>query len=316
MELKLSKLKNVFKFAFIVIAIAFMAFYLQRNWGDLQNYDWQFDIGFLILSSVILWVAFNSATFMHKLIFENIAGFRFSFWQMFRIYNISNLGRYLPGKLWNVLGLFYLANEQGANKRQTTLAVIMNEIGYKGSAIIIGFLYLIYSPTFKSYLPFMILVLLIFLVIIHPRILGIILNFMLKLFKRNAIDINFSYATALKYIVYYFVVWFLHSLAFYFFVRAITPVESMNFIHFLTILPTCWIIGYIMLFAPGGIGVREGMLVLVLSEYIAPEIALVIAISQRLWFMIIEGINTLIALLLSVNEKDRINSSENTPDSK
>lgn len=293
------ELKKILKIVIVAIAIIFMAYYLYLNWEELQQYEWQFDIKLLLLSSVLLWIAFNSATFMHKQIFHNIAGFKFSFWQMFRIYNISNLGRYLPGKLWNILGLYYLTKEQGASKSQTTLAVITNEIGYKGSAIVIGLLYFIFSPIFKKYMPIMLAILIVFLIAIHPRILSYGLNYFLKLFKKQAIKVSFNYLTIIKYILYYFVVWFLHSLAFYVFVNAITSIESINIIHFFTIMPTCWIVGYIMLFVPGGIGVREGMLVLVLSEYLPAEIALVIAISQRIWFIIIEGINAIIAMLMS-----------------
>jgi len=283
----------------MLIAVSFMAYYLNRNWMELQNYKWDFDFPLLLFSCVLLWIAMGSATFMNKLIFKAIAGADFSFWQMFKIFNLTNIGRYLPGKLWNVLGLFYLTGERGVSKRDTMLAIIISEIGYKGSAIIIGILYFIFAPLYKNLLPVMIAVLILFLIAIHPRILGYLLNMLLKLIKKQPVEIAFNYLTQAKYILLYFIVWFLHSLAFYVFVNSFTSTETIGIFHFFTIMPLCWIVGYIMIFAPGGIGVREGMLVLILVQYMPSEIAMVIAISQRIWFILIEGVDALIALTIT-----------------
>jgi len=283
----------------VLLAVLFMAYYLNRNWMELQKHKWDFDPALFLFSCVLLWIAMGSATFMNKLIFKTIAGAHFSFWHMFKIFNLTNIGRYLPGKLWNVLGLFYLTKEYGISKRDTMLAVIISEIGYKGSAIIIGILYFMFAPLYKNLLPVMIAVLILFLIVIHPRILGYLINILLKLIKKQPVEITFNYLVQAKYILLYFIVWFLHSLAFYVFVNSFTSTETIGIFHFLTIMPLCWIVGYIIIFAPGGIGVREGMLVLILGQYIPSELAAVIAISQRIWFILIEGINTLIAVTIT-----------------
>ena len=77
-----------------------------------------------------------------------------------------------------------------------------------------------------------------------------------------------------------------------------TYLNSIGFIRFSTILPLCWVVGYIVLLAPGGLGVREGMLTLTLSEFLSPEIALTIAIIQRVWFILVEGFNFLTSFLI------------------
>ena len=63
------------------------------------------------------------------------------------------------------------------------------------------------------------------------------------------------------------------------------------------------VVGYIMLFAPGGIGVREGMLTLTLSEFMSPEVALVIAIAQRIWTLAVEGMNFAHGMLIKSDAK-------------
>lgn len=224
---------------------------------------------------------------------------------MFRAYNISNIGRYLPGKVWSIFGLFYFTGQYGINKKQTTLAIIANEVSYKGSGVLLGLCYFLFSSSFQNYLPLMIALLVACLVVIHPRILDKIINLALKLIKKQPIEIDFSYSTIFVFFLMYIIVWEIHSLAFYVLVNSITPLESVNIFKFSTILPLCWVVGYIILLTPGGIGVREGMLVITLGEFLTPEVALVVAILQRIWFILVEGINVLISFAIPVKTNTR-----------
>lgn len=301
-------LKSILKWSFIVIAVGFMAYFLIKNWNELYKYHWQFDTYRLIISIVLLWIALASATLMNELIFMEIAEARLEFWQMFRIFNLANLGRYLPGKVWSMLGMFYLASEAGIKKKQTFLAVIASEVAYKGSAILIGIFFFIFSPALKAYLPLMIVLLAMLIIFVHPKVLNKLTNPTLKLLKKEPIKITFKYLSILKYISLYFIVWLLHSLAFYVFVNSIASTKGYSIIQFFTIMPLTWVVGYLMIFAPGGIGVREGMLVLILSEFLPSEIALVIAILQRIWFIFIETLNTIIALNIRAKLSTRAES--------
>jgi len=280
-----------------------MSYYLVENWSTLKGHHWQFDIKMLILSSVLLWFAFLSAISMLHLAFKRIAKTKISLIQLFRVFNIANLGRYLPGKIWNILGMYYLVGEYGISKKQTTLAILASEISYKGSALLIGICYFIFSPLYRQYLPIMIALLACSLIFIHPKTIDKFVNYGLRLFKKPAIEINFSYRTILIFFLLYINVWMIYSLAFYVFVNSLTSLESINIIQFFTILPLCWVVGYIMIFAPGGIGVREGMLVIILGEFLPAEIALVIAVFQRIWFSIVEGINIVISFAIPAKIK-------------
>jgi len=274
----------------VITAIAFMLYYLASNWNELRSYSWNINWLYLIISSFMLYLAFIAAIYVFQSIFNNIAGAKLTFAQMYGIFNIANIGRYLPGKVWNILGIYVLAQEYGVNKKQTTLAVAISEVTFKGVGAFFGLGYFFFSPLLDQYLIGIVLVLAIAFIMIHPQILGRLMNFGLRLIKKGEIEINFTYTGILKHFALYSVVWIILSSAFYLFVSSLTSLEGVNTIQFLTIMPLCWIVGYIMIFAPGGIGVREGMLVLLLGEILPHEIALVIALSQRVWFTIIEGV--------------------------
>jgi len=296
------KIKTILKTLFIVSALAVMGYYFQNNWASLKDYEWDIDIKLILLSSVIFWFAISGYIFVVNYILKTLTGVKIKFIQMYRIINITNIGRYLPGKLWNMVGFFMYVEEYGLTKKQITLSIIASEVAGKGGALFLGLFYFLFSTKFQNLLPLMIALLAACLIVMHPRVLEKIVNIGLKILKKQPVKISFSYANMLLFFVIYIGVWLIYSLAFYTLVKSITPIE-INFIHFMPILPMCWVVGYIMLFAPGGIGIREGMLTLTLSEFMSPEIALTIALVQRLWTLAVEGLNFLHATMIKPDTK-------------
>jgi len=280
-----------------------MGYYLYTNLATIQQHEWEFDIKLLILSIGLLWFAMGSFTFMIGIIFNDLTGTKLGYFQIYRAFNIANIGRYLPGKVWSIIGLVYFTSEYGISKKQASLSILAMEVSSKVSAILLGLCYFLFSSSFENYMPIMLVFLICCLIIIHPRLLDKVINYGLRLIKKDEIKIDFGYSNIFKYLTGYLVVWLIHSLAFYVFVNSLTSLESINIIQFFTILPLCWVVGYIMIFAPGGIGVREGMLVIILGEFLPAEIALVIAVFQRIWFLIVEGINVVISFAIPVKIK-------------
>jgi hypothetical protein len=297
------KIAGLIKMILGLAAIAFMFYYLMQNWAMLKHHQWHFNIWLLLLSLGLLWIAIASAVYIYQIVFRKLVGAEITYAQTFRVINITNIGRYLPGKLWSVVGLIYYTSEYGINKKQTTLAVITNEVAGKASALILGLCYFFFADTLKGYLPAMVGLLIACLVVIHPWVLDKVINTGFRILKKQTIEIAFGYWTILKFVLIFIVSWLLHSLAFYVLVNAITPIGSVNIFKFATILPLCWVIGYIILLAPGGLGVREAMLVVMLGEFLPQEVALAIAIIQRIWFTVVEGINILMALAIPAPTK-------------
>ncbi|MCP4583506.1 MAG: flippase-like domain-containing protein [candidate division Zixibacteria bacterium] len=290
-------IKTIFKSLFIVAALSIMGYYFQDNWASLQEYEWDIDIKLMLLSSILLWFAISGYIFVVNYILKKLTGVKIRFIQMYRIINITNIGRYLPGKLWNMVGFFMYVEEYGLTKKQITLSIMASEVAGKGGALFLGLFYFLFSTKFQNLLPLMIALLAACLIVMHPRVLEKIVNIGLKILKKQPVKISFSYGNMLVFFLIYIGVWLIYSLAFYTLVKSITPVE-INFIHFMPILPMCWVVGYIMLFAPGGIGIREGMLTLTLSEFMSPEIALTIALAQRIWTLGVEGLNFLHSMMI------------------
>jgi flagellar biosynthesis protein FliQ len=286
------------KYLYIIIAFGFMIYYLLANWHQLGQYTWRINYGLLVISIILTWIGLLGPVIVFKIIFSRIAAFRFRFPVMFKIFNLSFIGRYLPGKLWSVVGMVYYAKEYGINKRISFTAVVINEVCFKGSGLLLGLFYLVTSLRYASLSYLAGIIIVAGLIVIHPRILNRILNYVFTLLKRDRIEVKIGYAAILGYFMIHLIFWGIFSLSFYFLVQSVHPVIITNPLKFAAIFPLAWSIGYLAIFIPGGIGVREGILVALLSDYLIPEIALVIALIQRAISIFLEGMNALISLTI------------------
>ncbi|NMC43979.1 MAG: UPF0104 family protein, partial [candidate division Zixibacteria bacterium] len=55
-------------------------------------------------------------------------------------------------------------------------------------------------------------------------------------------------------------------------------------------------IGYLAIFAPGGIGPREAVMTLLLAPFFGPAVAAALSLASRLWLIVVEAVAALIAL--------------------
>ena len=298
------KSRAFLKLLYIVAAFGFMAYYLVDNWHRLDSYRWQLNYPYLIGSVALAWLFLLGPVITFRRIFKRIAGYDFSFAAMFKIFNLSFIGRYLPGKLWSVIGIVYYATEYGISKRVSFAAVIINEVCFKGSGLLLGLVYFAYSGQYQLLKYPVAILIFLGLIIIHPKILRPFLNYILRILKKDQLSLSIDYSTILGYFVFYLIFWGLYSLSFYLLVQAISPVNIAFPFKFAAILPLAWTIGYLALFIPGGVGVREGVLVALLAGYLNPEIALIVALAQRLISTVAEGINALIALGIKNMDND------------
>ena len=78
------------------------------------------------------------------------------------------------------------------------------------------------------------------------------------------------------------------GVGFYLFVDAVYPVAPQYILFLTGALAISSTLGLIAIFAPSGLGVREGALVYLLSLMMATPIAVIISVLTRIWMTLIE----------------------------
>ena len=99
--------------------------------------------------------------------------------------------------------------------------------------------------------------------------------------------------------------WVLYGIAFALFAHGVSPAATGNASSYIAVYTGSYLAGYLALFAPGGIGVREAVLVLAMPRFqlASAADAAVIAVASRLWLTALEVVPGLLMLRRSGAER-------------
>jgi len=284
----------------ILVAAVFYFLYLQvsTNWDDISSYDWE------IASPAYLVLSFAAALFSLFLFSSTwsliVGGFghRLRLPVAFKISYISNLGRYLPGKIWQLFGIIYYAGLYGLSPEKATASFIISQIFMSASSFLILAIAAQIEPLIIidqirvlgdsfAYLFTALMVIISLSIIIWPNRILSVCNYILRKLSRPELTFSMDKRVAPLVFVGYCVAWIFYGGAFWLLIESLAPQQNLSLISAIGIFAGAYQIGYLVLFAPGGFGPREWMMSQMLMPFL-PGIAPVIAILSRLWTIVID----------------------------
>ena len=298
------------KIGYFALLLAAAAFYLLR-WGS-RLPDLLGQIQPLSLAAAFAVTGLSS--FLYSYIQYSIyhrLGAPPTYWTVFRITAISQLGKYLPGKVLFVGNFYLLSRVAGIGNLQIGAAFAISMALWILTAILCGLPVL---GLLQPALRYTVLILpLLLVLLIHPRVLGLLVSLAQRLGERlrpapvggpdggaatdsqdqsellAGLDAPFYLRTALLYLM----TWALAGLGAYLSLAAFTDVEISVYPLALASISLGTVAGFLALFAPVGLGIREGVGALVLAPSVGADIAL-------LSMFLLRGITVVVDLLLAL----------------
>lgn len=234
--------------------------------------------------------------YLHSIAYREI-GCRITLWQAFRIFHLSRIGNYLPGRVWFATNYYVFSKKMNIDtelivKNFVMLNALLFLVGSLCSLPIISLI----SPTMQKLLilyPFLILVL------IHPRIF----NKIFSRFWEKKSKKDFRYSFLVKISVLYFINYVILGYGLYFCILAFKVIDLSSFPLIVASNSASVIIGMMAIFAPAGIGVSEGINVSILSQIIPLEIAITVVVAFRMIMVLVDFSCALIAGISVAREK-------------
>ena len=212
-------------------------------------------------------------------------GVRLTFAQTVQMWSFSNLGRYLPGKVWQVVGMVIIAKDFGVPTGLSTAAAFISFGFMVSSGALVGMLFLLGQPVTPGWLVPVGWAIAsgLLLPIVWPRLIPWILNRIPKSFGVTPIE-GISRTALVRFAALQCLVWVGHGVSFYLFAGALGETVWAEFPRYAGAYALAYVFGLIALFAPGGIGVREGALGLLLGAVQSgAETVHTLAVAARLW---------------------------------
>lgn len=212
---------------------------------------------------------------------------------------IPILGKYLPGKVASVAGAIYMLNRYGV---PTTIAasVVMVQ---QALAVLTGLMValpLCFWQPIRQRVPLAWIGCLIAaglgMIFLHPQVLGAIVNRVLRWFRREPLPKLPSMSLYLPPVALQIVSWLVSGVVAWLTARGIVYLPTSQLPVFTAATALAASLGTLALI-PGGLGVREGILLLVLTPLTGP-VATVVVVVLRLQSIVVELLMAAAALLL------------------
>jgi uncharacterized membrane protein YbhN (UPF0104 family) len=301
---------KILQWAIIAAIFCFLGKMVWDHWNQVKGASFTLGVFPLILSTLIFAFSYFIQIWAWYLITLKLR-IAISFRETLESWFYSQLGKYLPGKVWLLLSRFYFYESKGKSKKAISIALYFETVTIIGAACLIFLAVLIFhnekwpiSPWGQS--GWLLPLLLLGFVSLHPRVLQKILNWVLFRFKREPLSLSISYSDILWILFVCIISWIVGGVGFYFFVDSVYPVAPQYILFLTGALAISSTLGLIAIFAPSGLGVREGALVYILSFMMATPVAVIISVLTRIWMTLIEiGLIGMVYLLRHLQRREK-----------
>ena len=237
-------------------------------------------------SSLLLMIGYAISAANWAYIVNDLGGPQIPKTDAIRLFMMANLGRYIPGKIWQITGLAALARDRGVTPGIAVGAAVLGQ----GIALVVaaGLGIGVYHTLLPSGYSVLIAAVLIGSMILLAAIpISFKAGAELWLRFRDSQPIGTLNPTSgLRWLLLYLVNWIVYSLAFWMMVASFS--SDVSLIPVAAAFPAAYVLGYLMIFAPAGLGVREGFLIAFLSPYLGVGPSGIIAVVARLWTTLTE----------------------------
>lgn len=221
-------------------------------------------------------------------------GYTFTYQDGYHSLNLTQIAAMIPGKIWGFAGLAGLLLARGISKADSALIILLHTLLMLSAAVLTGALALI--PTWGWPVTLLALIPIVALLLGRPIWEQILLRFF-----PNSSGIP-SQGNILLILSVGLLSWIFISGSFALLVE-FTAVNVTLPSKFVTAgaFAAGYVAGFLSLITPSGLGVREGIITLILGPTLGDEQALALALVFRVLHMAVLWINILITLFLLSN---------------
>jgi hypothetical protein len=237
----------------------------------------------IVLATLALLGFYLLHAWMWRLITIELGGKRFGYREALRIYFVSGLGRYIPGRFWQVAGMAVMAQRAGFSAIAATAASVIAQLAFITSGLF--YLAIVLPAAWGGMLPVVIAVAALLLAFGSFAARHWIGGHVKRL--KPAVDMldRVRGRVALEWWVGYAISWVILGGAFVLLVTAFVPLTTTQQLEVAGAVAASYLGGLLAFFSVAGLGVREAVMgTLLLDAGIPAAAALVISVASRIWF--------------------------------
>jgi len=286
----------------LVVALAFYFLFsrLLRDWNDIPFKELHFSPWLLALSFVVLiGTHLPLAGAAWGLILKGL-GEPLGLGRAVAVMSVTQLGKYIPGKLWFTLGRMSLLKSDSIPEAKTMVSVVIEIVLSLLAALVLLGIAVVLTPRTvvpdALYLAFLLVP--VCLVVVYPPVLNRVLNYALRRLKQPVFELRLPYRRLLAITGIYLADWTLQGVGSFVLLNSFYPLPASKLPVVLGGYAVSWMVGFLALVAPAGLGIREGIFTLILKIVMPGPVAIIFTLLTRVWMTLSEAVVALACLPL------------------
>jgi uncharacterized membrane protein YbhN (UPF0104 family) len=211
-----------------------------------------------------------------------------------RIMFIGQLGKYLPGSIWPVLAQMELGSAYRVPRSRSASASVLTMLLSLLTGLLTALVALPFVAGSTPYLwallgtPFL-------LVLMHPRVLNSVLNRLLRLARRPALQVALTGRAMAGALAWAFASWICYGLQIWLLAVRLGAPDGKAALLAAGGFALAWSVGFLVVLAPAGAGVRDLMLIATLGPILSVADATAIALVSRVLLTVADLLTAAVA---------------------
>ena len=250
----------------------------------------RFSLPYLLAAWLFLFGYYAMYSFGAHLVLRRLGASSSTVMRAFKLNFATNIGKYVPGGIWPAVGRMGLGPQLGLPRRTVAPAMVLE----MGLSVAGGLLVFFASLAFGGSLPagtrpwhWAALAALVVLGL-APPVWRRVLAFGFRVAKVDADVPHMSFAATLGLMLYFAAAWAVAGIGFRFYTLALVAQAPGSALVYMGVYAAACVGGLVVVFAPGGIGVREGVITVLLAPLVGTGPAAVVGVSARVWSTLLE----------------------------
>ncbi|NNK48878.1 MAG: hypothetical protein HKP01_08400 [Gemmatimonadetes bacterium] len=311
--------RRIMAIAFLAVALVFMVVLLRGQWTSLDEvmastraYHWSLRPWLLALAVLIGVVDLLLMGSVWARLFRRTGGDA-RLVDAVRVWVVTNFGRYIPGKVWQLGGLAaYMkgTGDSGAAALVSALAFQVIALA-TGAAVALSTIGVAWAGANGNGLPALVTLAAILLIGLRPRVIHWTAGYIGRWLGESDLTLDLDAGDIARAAAGMLFAWILYGVGFLVLLKGVGIAAEISQLPVVTgIFAASYVVGYLVLLAPGGLVVREGAMTGLLVELLglALGVAAAVAIMARIWVLVTElvALALVLAWRKSVAEEEKL----------
>jgi glycosyltransferase 2 family protein len=268
-----------FRYGFVAVVVALCGYAVVRRWPDVRA--GLASLGFLSVAGAMVSVLLALlATMQVWRVLIGALGSPLPVRASARVMFIGQLGKYLPGSVWPVLAQMELGTAHRVPRHRSASSSVLTMLLTLLAGLLVALVTLPFVSGSTSYW-WVFLVAPVLLVCLYPKLLNGVLNRMLRAAGRPPLEHPLAGRAIAAALAWALVTWACYGLQIWLLVIRLGAPYGTGALLATGGFAFAWCVGFLVVFAPAGAGVRDVVLVAILSPTLGVGNATAVALVSR-----------------------------------